>query len=106
MVPPKGLLQPAEAAGWGQPFNGRDLVTPGLRGEEKAGTNRQAVEEHRAGATDPVLAAEVGAGEGEAVAKKVGEGPGRWCQHFHLLPIDTKGDDLLPHACLGYRRAA
>ena len=103
---PKSLLQPAKAAGWGQPFNGRDLVTPGLRGEEKAGTNRQAVEEHGAGATNPVLAAEVSAGEGQAVAEKVGEGPGRWRQYFHLLAIDPKGDDLLPHACLGYRRTA
>ena len=45
----------------------------GLHGEQAARAHRDAVEPHRARAADAVLAADVGAGEAEAVAEEVGQ---------------------------------
>ena len=58
------LLQRAErAVGRGEPFDGLHLVPVGLHGEHDAGPRRLAVEEHRAGAADAVLAPDMRAGQ-------------------------------------------
>ncbi len=72
------LLHRAErAVGVGEPLDGGDLEA--LRGdrEHQAGAHRPAVDQDRAGAADAVLAADVGAGEAEVVAQRVGQQPAR-----------------------------
>ena len=49
-------------------LNGRNFVIPGLYRKHQARAYGLAVEQHRAGATDAVLAADMGAGEDEIVA--------------------------------------
>ena len=57
-----------------QALDGGDLGAVGLHGEHQAGAHRVAVEQHRARPAHAVLAAEVGAGEGEVLAEDVGQG--------------------------------
>ena len=54
-------------------LNGRHLTPVCLHGQGQAGPDRLAVEQHRAGPADPVLAADVGAGQAEVVAEEVRE---------------------------------
>ena len=58
------VLDHAELARRGrQPLDGGDGVAVGLHREHQAGAHRLAVDQHRAGAADAVLAAGMGAGE-------------------------------------------
>ena len=50
----------------GEPLDGPQRPAVGLHGEHQAGAHRLAVELHRAGAADAVLAADVGAGQARA----------------------------------------
>ena len=50
-----------------------DVAAVGLHGEHDAGAHRLAVEEHRAGAADAVLAADVRAGQTQLVPQEVAE---------------------------------
>ena len=59
----------------------------GLHREQAAGAHRDAVEPHGAGAADAVLAADVGAGEAEAVPEEVGQEQAR---------LDVLDDDARP----------
>ena len=67
---------PERAVGVGQPLDGGDLGVrrprPRTSGRTRIGP---AVDQHRAGAADAVLAADVGAGQAEVVAQRVGEQP-------------------------------
>ena len=63
------LLHRAEAAVWlAGPLDRGDAVAVGLRGEDEAGPDRLAVEQDGAAAADPVLAAEMSAGQVQLVA--------------------------------------
>ncbi len=74
----KGLLHGMEwRARRGQSLDGRDLMPLGLHREHQARTDRRAVEQDRAAAAHPVLAADVGAGEAEVVAQVVRKQPAR-----------------------------
>ena len=52
-------------------FDGRDLVAVGLHREHQAGPHRLAIEQHRAGAADAVLAAGMGADQEQILAHGV-----------------------------------
>ena len=54
-----------------QALDGGDGVAVGLHREHQAGAHRRAVDQHRAGAADAVLAAGMRAGEQELVAQAV-----------------------------------
>ena len=56
-----------------EPLDGRDRVAVGLRREHQAGAHGSAVEDHRAGAADAVLAADMRAGEQQIVAQEIAE---------------------------------
>ncbi len=66
---------PERPVGVGQPLDGGDLAVDRGHREHQARPHRPAVDEHRAGAADAVLAADVGAGQAEVVAQRVGEQP-------------------------------
>jgi hypothetical protein len=55
----------------GKALDSRHLVALGLDGEHQAGAHRRAVQQDRAAAAHAVLAADVGAGQPEVVAKVV-----------------------------------
>ena len=59
----------------GQALDGGDLRAVGADREQEAGADRGAVQQDRAGAAHPVLAAHVGAGQPQVVAEAVGQQP-------------------------------
>jgi hypothetical protein len=69
-----------------------DFPAVGLDGEEQTGSHRLAVEQYRAGATDAVLAAHVGAGEAQLVAKEVAQQEPWFCQAIVLGAVDIDAD--------------
>ena len=60
-----------------QSFDGADFLPSRLHREHQAGANRLAFDEHRAGAADAVLAADMGAGLPAIVAHHIGQRPPR-----------------------------
>ena len=50
-----------------------EFVAMRLHGEHETGAHRAPVEQNRAGAADPVLAADMGAGQPQLVAEEIGE---------------------------------
>ena len=71
----EGLLQRIQPTVLEQPFDRlhRTAVHPDR--ELAARVDRLAVDEHRAGAALAAIAADLGAGEAEVVAQRLGEGP-------------------------------
>jgi hypothetical protein len=61
------------ALGSGQTFDRGHLAAVGLRGEQRAGLHRRAVEEHGAGAAVRGVATDVGAGEAQVLTEVVDE---------------------------------
>ena len=68
-----------------QAFDRRDLVAVGLHREHQAGAHRLAVDQHRAGAADAVLAAGMGAVEQKILAQ---------CVEQRLARLDIGGAAL------------
>ena len=79
------LLQRRQHASAGERLDGLHRRAVDLDREQAAAAHRDAVEAHRAGAADAVLAADVGAGEPEAVPEEVGQEQPR---------LDVLADDL------------
>ena len=95
------LLHRAERAVLlGEPLDGGDLTVLGRDREHQAGAHRPPVDQHRAGTADAVLAADVGAGEAEVVAQRVGEQPPTRHPHGVRGAVDGQHDvvPLLAHA--------
>src|SRR6266852_1366972 len=65
------LLERCELAVFREPFDGLDLRPVGLYREEHAALHELAVDDHRAGAAVPGIAADVAAGQIEVVANEV-----------------------------------
>ncbi len=103
----EGLLQRVElAVAAGQPLDGGELVAVGLDRQHQAGAHRLAVDEHRAGAADAVLAADVGAGEAELVAQEVGEQQPRLDLALVGPAVDRHLDRVAAHRPSPARRQA
>ena len=66
-------LQLGELAALGQAFDGVDGLAGNLRRERQAAARGAAVDQHRAGAADAVLAAQMRAGQLQLLAQEVGE---------------------------------
>ena len=71
VVPPEGLLQRVQVVRTPEPFDGDDLGAVELAGEQQAGADCFAVDQHGAHPADPVLAADVGSGQSQVVAQRV-----------------------------------
>src|SRR5262245_66273984 len=90
-----------------QSFDGADLPALGLHREHQAGAHGLAVEEHRAGAADAVLAADMSAGLAAFVADRVHQGAAGIDAHGVAAAVDRQRDlALLAHAagCSSARR--
>ena len=61
---------------------------------DDAGAHLLAVEQHRAGAAVAGVAADLGAGQAELVAQRVGEPPRRIADELALAAVDLQADDL------------
>src|SRR3954451_3513577 len=101
------LLQRVELAVLGQPLDGLDVQVVGLDAEHEAGARRLALDEHGAGATDAVLAADVRAGEAEVVAQHVGERAPGLDHGLAADAVDGDRDEVrIAHACSRSRSAS
>src|SRR5580658_3157711 len=104
---PHRLLQCAEPAVRGQPLDRRYLAAGGLDRQHQARAHRPPVEDDRARAADPVLAADVGAGEVEVIPQEVRQRLARLRRTRARRAVDPQGDagwsyghQLLPLAAL------
>src|ERR1700738_1286952 len=66
-------LYRVQLAARGEPFDGRHLAAIRLDGEERAGLDRRAVQQDRAGAAAGGVAADVGAGQPQGLPEEVDE---------------------------------
>ena len=89
----EGLLDRMQRAVLGgERLDGADLVAGGLHREGQARAAGLAVDQHRAGAADAVLAADMGAGEAELVAEEIGEEHANADVALDLLAVDRERD--------------
>jgi hypothetical protein len=95
MMLAEGRLQGRKPVLAGQPFDGQHGGTMRLNREHETGTHGGAVHNHRARAADAVLAANMGAGEPQNVAKAVGQCGAR--SHVNLdalaVNLENRGQD-------------
>src|SRR5207244_5677108 len=99
------LLQRRQRAVLSEALDGLQLVPVDLGGEHQTGADGDAFEDHRAGAADAVLAADVGTGEAEPVAEEVRQEQPRLDGLAPVAPVDADVDvdHALPSSAL--RRA-
>ena len=88
----ESLLQRTQRAVIRQTFNGNDRCLVRLNSEHQARAHRRAIIEHGAAAADTVLATDMGAGEIQILAQKVGEAFARLYCFFNGLAVDRKFD--------------
>ena len=76
----------------GQALDRADVGAVRLDGQDDAGADAGAVQQHRAGAADAMLAADVGAGQAKVLAEEVDEKPpGLHLGHVRLA-VDGQAD--------------
>ena len=86
------LLEISDLAAIGKPFDRLDKSTVRLHGQRQAGTHDLTVDAHGAGATYPVLAADMCASELEVLAQEVRKIQARQHLRFDAFAIDMKRD--------------
>ncbi len=87
----------------GERLDGRHGRPVDLHGEQAAAAHRDAVEEHGAGAADPVLASDVRPGQAEPVPEEVGQQQSRLHELPHGAAVDGQLD--LDHRARSTARA-
>src|SRR5437016_5653731 len=73
-------------------FDGRDFTAFSLDGEHRAGINRVAIDQHRAGAAGAAVANFLATGEVESVAQRVEQGHARFDVQAAALSVDLERD--------------
>ena len=91
----ESLLQRTQRAVIRQTFNGNDRGLVGLNSEHQARAHRLAIIEHGATAADTVLATDMGAGQVQILAQKVGEALARLYCFFNGLAVNRKFNSLI-----------
>src|SRR5580693_9235240 len=89
---PHRLLQCAQPAVRGQALDRRYVVAGRLDGQHQARTHRPAVDDDRARTADPVLAADVGAGEIKVIPQEVRQRLARLRRTRARRTVDPQGD--------------
>ena len=92
VVPAKGNLQRRQVSASGQPLDRAQLAAVHLNREQEAATHRGSVHDHRAGAADAVLAADVRPGETQAMPKEVRQQQPRLHRLDVAAPVDRHVD--------------
>ena len=88
----EGPLQRVQLIAVGEPLHRPYLATLRLAREHQAAPHRRAVEQDRAGAAHPVLAAEMGAGQPAILADRVGQRLARLDADGMRLAVDRERD--------------
>ena len=100
----EGALQRMQVVGRAEPLNGPDFPPLRLHGKHQAGARRLIVEDHRAGAADPMLAADMRAGLPAIVTDRIDQGLARLDPDGVVATIDGQRDvDLVTHTGQGPR---
>ena len=89
----EGRLQVGKLAALRQAFDGVDRPAGDLGRQRETASNRAAVEEHGARATDAVLAAEMRSGQFEVLAQEIGQMLARLRPPFQRLSVEDRLDD-------------
>jgi hypothetical protein len=76
----------------GEPFDRDDLAPLGLDAEEQAGEDRPVIDQHRAGAAFPELAAVLGARQPEVLAQHLEESLVRLGGDLSELAVDAEAE--------------
>src|SRR3989304_3123183 len=95
VVFPEGFLERAELTVLGKALHRLDLRTLRLHREHEAGLDAHAVEQDRAGAARPVLAAHVGACQTQILSDEVGQKLAVFCLAAVLDPVHFQGNGSL-----------
>ena len=90
MLVPESLLQGMKRAALGEPFDREDFVTVNLRREHRARLGRLPIQNHRAGAANRGLTADMCPGETENVSYVVNQQKSRF--NFGLMRNSVDGD--------------
>ena len=83
-------LQIGDLAAVGQPFDGLDRCAVRLHRQHQAGTHDLAVHAHRAGAANPMLAADMSTGQLQMLAQEIRQIEPRQHVRIDALAIDVK----------------
>ena len=102
VVASKRLLQRRQRALPGERLDRLDLAAVDLHREQAAAAHRHPVDEHRAGAADAVLAADVRAGQAQPMAEEVRQQEPRLDGLLYDAPVDGRFE--LDHAALSIAR--
>src|SRR5437867_765450 len=78
----------------GHSLDGLDARAVALHREHQAAAHDHAIDAHRAGATDAVLAADMAAGEAQVLAQEINQRLARIDVLAHLLAVDGQSDVL------------
>ena len=98
-------LQIGDRTGVGQALDRLHLRAVALHGEHQTAADDLAVEQHRAGAADAMLAADMGAGERKIVAQEVDQRLARFNPRRNRLAVHAQLDVEVTgaHSCPGKR---
>src|ERR1700722_18653776 len=101
----KRFLQRVHLPDAAEAFDRLDAAAFGLHREHQASAGTVAVDQHRAGAADALLAADMGAGQAQRVAQEIGEEEPRLNGGAMDRAVDGHADLAgLAHAALSWAR--
>ena len=92
IAPLECLLQIGNDAGIRDAFDGFDFGAVALHGKDEAAAHHLAVDQHRAGAADAVLAADMAAGQSQILAQEIDQRLARLDALAHVLAVDAQAD--------------
>src|SRR5262245_52901141 len=98
VVVPERLLDRVELAVLFESFDGPNLLALRLDGQRRAGIDRLAVHDHRAGAASGAVADPLGAGDVQIVAQRVEQRDARFDAHLLRGAVDVECDVDLARA--------
>src|SRR5215471_5521594 len=94
---PEGFLHRMQLAVLSQAFDGHDGGAVGLHGQDRAGLDRVAVHQHRAGAALARIAADVGSGQTQRLAQEMRQEKPRLDLRGAPGSIDVNRDGMVAH---------
>ena len=92
VAPLERILQVGDGAGIRYTLDRLDFGAVALHREHEAAAHHRAVDAHRAGAADALLAADMAAGEAEVIAQEIDQGLARLDALAHGLAVHAQTD--------------
>ena len=88
----EGFLQLAQMPFGTEPLDGHDIAAFDLPQRHQAGADLLALQQHGAGAAIPGIAADLGAGQAQILAQRLGEAPGGRGLHGDAGTVQMEAD--------------